>query len=162
VKWPWHVLQDELEKRIRVDVAAVHDAVRAVEEALETAQIPDPQSDRLEALEALVIEMGTQQASHQKTITVAVAEGIERVDRSERRIKSTVTRAQKELRKRGFQDATLDAEATDISELNEVRGDQLELPSVHENVGATEQAPSSIPGVPRALMLRFRGMNGDS
>lgn len=93
-----------------------------------------------------------------KEITIAVAEGIERVDRSERRIKATVRRARKELADRGLVDDGLEAENYELSLLDGGGGEEGELPAMHPEVDEVADAPSNIAGLPASVLLRLRGL----
>ncbi len=65
-----------------------------------------------------------------KDIVFAVAEGIERVERYERRIKATIKRAKKELAERGFEHEGLEAEAHELREVNTNSGEGTEADPV--------------------------------
>lgn len=56
--------------------------------------------------------------------TLAIAEGIEHVDRAERRVRAAVARARKRMADLGYEDEGLEAEAKGIRELD---GEQREL-----------------------------------
>lgn len=91
-----------------------------------------------------------------KDITFAVSEGIERTDRAERRIHATLKRARAELKKRGFEDPGLEAEA---HELRIVNGEELGeggVPTLPEGVEPPVEAPSSIRNVPATALARVR------
>ena len=109
---------------------------------------------RLEPLKASLLEL----ERRLKDTNVAVSEGIERTERTERRIASTVARARKELRESGYDHPGVEAED---HELRKVDGDGshgtevLDLPG---EVAADLDAPSSIRGVPAATLRRIRGI----
>jgi len=102
--------------------------------ALETGPI-SPQDyqdlkDTLALAEEKIVDLGaTQEAAAAqvsslkpledkiKDLTFAVAEGIERVERYERRIKATIKRARKEFAERGFESPGLEAEAHELREI---------------------------------------------
>ena len=109
---------------------------------------------RLELAEASIenLEEGT------KEIVIAVAEGIERVDRSERRIRATVKRARKELADRGLVDPGLEAEDRELHDLDGERGNDVPVQPVPREVAPAAPAPSSIRGVPLETLRRFRGV----
>jgi len=88
---------------------------------------------------------------------LAVAEGIERTDRAERRIKQVVTRAKKELRDRGFEDSALDAEAHELRLIDGEGGFESGLPTLPEEMADSSQGASSVPGVPLDTLRRARG-----
>ncbi len=91
-----------------------------------------------------------------KELTLAIAEGIERVDRSERRVRSTVARAQKELKKLGYEDPGLEAEANQLRSIDGKGGTDGEVLDVPGQLDAPAQTPSSIRGVPLETLLRAR------
>jgi len=79
---------------------------------------------------------------------LAIAEGIERVERAERRIKQTVRRARKELEERGLTDDGLEAEAFELQLLDGDRSKQSELPPVPTPVEEAEPELKRRPGYP--------------
>ncbi len=92
-----------------------------------------------------------------KEFVIALAEGIERTDRAERRIKATVARARKELKARGYEDPGLDSEAY---ELRDADGDGGEIDGVlplRAGVEEPAQEASSISGVSLETLRRVRG-----
>lgn len=80
------------------------------------------------------------------TLTLATAEGIERVDRAERRIRNTVQRARKELAAEGFESPGLEAEAAELRLVDGSGGEEEGLPPVREGVVPDEPQPAGIPG----------------
>lgn len=79
----------------------------------------------------------------------AVAEGIERVGRSERRIKDTVRRARERLAESGLADPALEAEAGDLQAVDAGGSEAEGVPGMHEDVGdggAREDAWRVVPG----------------
>lgn len=94
-----------------------------------------------------------------KTFALAIEEGIERVDRAERRIKATVARAKKELRDNGAAStAALDEEALNLFGADDERSASSGVPPVSTEVESVDEAPSSIRGVSRETLRRVRGM----
>lgn len=79
--------------------------------------------------------------------TLAIAEGIERTDRAERRVKAVVTRAKRKLADDGFLDEALDAEAASLRRDDEASGGANGVPPMQQNVGGNP-APdmSAFPG----------------
>lgn len=130
---------------------AVADATTAVMEdvraALEHLQI------RMKAIE----DDEDKRDDWQKRITIAVGEGIERVERTERRIQGTVKRARKELADAGFEHGGLEVEGTDIQLVDAHIRDQERLQPVPGNVEVEPEA-SSIKGVSREALARVRGI----
>lgn len=90
-------------------------------------------------------------------LTLAVAEGIERVDRAERRIQASVKRARAELEASGVTDPRLDAEADGLRLVDGAGGDGGGVPAVSEDVGEPAPQASSIRGVPLEVLERVRG-----
>jgi len=91
-----------------------------------------------------------------KEYKIALAEGIERVDRSERRIKATVARARKELEARGYKDPGLDAEDYQLRLLDGVGSAEGNLQPVRDAVGADTPLRSGIPGLSGAELQAIR------
>lgn len=124
-------IRDEL-RRIKMDVGREASRVDQLESAVENLE------------------------SRSKTFTIALAEGIERVDRSERRIKATVTRARKELGERGLRDPGLEAESFELFPEHGEGGGGGEMSPVPEQVDPALPKASSIRGVPLATLHRVR------
>ncbi len=89
--------------------------------------------------------------------TLAIAEGIERVDRSERRIHATIKRARKELKALGYEDAGLEAEAAELRKVDGEGSTDGGVPDVQQSVEPALEEASSIRGVSAALLKRVRG-----
>ncbi len=89
---------------------------------------------------------------------VAVAEGIERTERTERRIASTVARARKELRESGYDHPGVEAEDHELRKRDGDGSDDGGVPLVQGEVEADADQPSSIRGVPAATLRRVRGI----
>jgi len=85
----------------------------------------------------------------------AVAQGIDHVERVERRIRGTVRRARKELADNGFEHDGLEAEAEGLHLVDGDGGEEGWVPPMQQDVG---DAPSSIPGLSRMQLLRIRGL----
>ena len=92
-----------------------------------------------------------------KDLVLAVAEGIERTERAERRVKAVVKRARKELADSGLTDPALEAEDRELSPVDEERGENGGLQPVRGAVAPAREEPSSVRGVPLATMRRMRG-----
>ncbi|MEE8551180.1 MAG: hypothetical protein V3T08_08005 [Gemmatimonadota bacterium] len=88
---------------------------------------------------------------------LAIAEGIERTDRAERRIRAAIQRARKELAKLGYEDAGLESEAEELRLVNGGGGKDDGVQPLREGMAAVDDAPSSIPGVPASVLRRVRG-----
>jgi len=74
-------------------------------------------------------------------LTQAVAEGIERVDRAERRVKATVRSAKKELADAGFQHPGLNAEDAQLQLVDDIGVDPGPLPGLPD---VLEDAPDPL------------------
>ena len=92
-----------------------------------------------------------------KETNVAVAEGIERTERTERRIASTVARARKELRESGYDHPGVEAEDHELRKVDGDGSHGTEVPNLPGEVEADPNTPSSIRGVPASTLRRIRG-----
>ena len=113
-------------------------------------------SEWASTIQSLQLELAAL-SSWRTEITSAVAEGIQRVDRSERRIKATVRRAKAQLASLGLEDEGIDAEARELGIPDDDGGGARRLPPVQEAVVDPENAPSSVPGVTQGQLRRARG-----
>ena len=93
-----------------------------------------------------------------KHLTAAIAEGIERVDRSERRVAATVARAQKKLALAGYEDPGVEAEVEGLRLLDEDGIGTGGLPALHADVANPGDQPSSVPGITVAQLQKARGL----
>jgi len=93
-----------------------------------------------------------------KNLLQAVADGIERVDRSERRVIATLKRGRKELAEHGLESAGLEAEVAELQLVDGTGGEEQGMPAVREEVAADGGTPSSVPGVSVEQLLRARGL----
>ena len=91
-----------------------------------------------------------------KNLTLAVADGIERGDRAERRIKATVKRARAELEARGFQDPGLEAEAHELRLIDGEPSPDGGVQPVQPDVARPGEQASSIRGVSIEALRRVR------
>lgn len=71
--------------------------------------------------------------------TMAIAEGIERVDRSERRVKAVVQRAQARLAASGLEDDSVEAEAEGLRIIDGGNSGQREVLPVPESVASSTE-----------------------
>lgn len=74
--------------------------------------------------------------------TLAIAEGIERVDRAERRVRAAVGRARKRMEELGYVDEGLEAEAAQLREVDGDDGPGAGVQPVRQGVGAAENGNS--------------------
>lgn len=96
------------------------------------------------------------------TLTLAVAEGIQHVERAENRIRATIKRARQELADGGISSPGLDAEAQQLHLLDGEGSDGgrvLPVPSsVAESVPRFDDAqPSAVPGMNRGQLRKYGG-----
>lgn len=151
-------------KLIRMQLRSIHSRLDGLESTLSADQpstATDPRFDQLEQLttagfEGLTDRIEDVEGSLKDTI-LAVDEGISRVDRAERRIKATVTRARKELAALGYEDPGLEAEAHELRAVDGAGGDQGGLQPVSEEVEGAADEASSVPGVSAAQLRHVRG-----
>jgi len=152
----------EAERRPPVDLSGIFERIQA----LETKTIPAANREEIEVLgEALagceqtimrLSGQGDTQATQIKDLVHAVAEGIERTARAERRIKSTVRRARKELADLGVEDPAIEEENRQL-QLDDVdRSEPEPVQTVPESVADDDGGPSSIPGVSAGVLRRVR------
>lgn len=78
-------------------------------------------------------------------LVLAVSEGIQRVQRSENRIRHIIQGAKRDLAEAGFEHAGVEAEAGELSEVDGGPGEEEQVPAVHKDVGQAQH--SVIPGV---------------
>lgn len=93
-------------------------------------------------------------------LTIAVDTGVNRVQRSENRVRAIVQGARKELASHGFEHAGLEAEASQLHDVDGGGGDAEPVPAVPENVEAFDDTPSSIPGISVGTLRRARSLRG--
>ena len=133
----------ESSRRDDPDLKIIHPTLKDLRHGLHLA------STSLDSLDGRIIELEAQG----KTFTMALSEGIEHVDRSERRIQATVRRARDKLKEFGYEDPGLDAEAVELRARDGKGSDDVGVQLVREEVAET----SSIPGVSKAALRRVRG-----
>ena len=151
---------DEWHDESRRALDAFREQLDGITSRLERVESAPTASDRVLNLEELgVAQDATLEQLHTKIkdLTFAVAEGIERTDRAERRVRNAIQRARKELGARGYDDPGLEAEAY---ELRVVDGDGSKdggVPPVSEQVAPVESEASSIHGVSAATLRKRWG-----
>ncbi len=124
--------------------------MRALLDAINTFEWPGRVDGALEDQRVDALEVKIQD------LTLAVSEGVQRVQRSEYRVRHIVQGAKRELAEAGFEHPGVEAEAR---ELREIDGDPIEesqLPPVSEVVEDAARLPSPIPGVSLATFRRSR------
>jgi len=104
-----------------------------------------PESDGNEALWRSLEGLEKRTLDQFKDLTAAVAEGIEHVDRAERRVRAAIQSAKRRFEAEGYIDPGLEAEAAALPQGDGDPGPEEELPSVHEGVEPGSWA--SVPGM---------------
>lgn len=92
--------------------------------------------------------------SQMESLTLAVAEGIARVDRAEHRIQKTVSSARRLVANAGLEHAGIEAEGAELRSLDAPDIEPEPLPAVQPEVVAT--GPSGIPGIPQERLNELR------
>lgn len=124
------------------------EALSQSQDALETRQLARSHEDRL------------------TNLTLAVAEGIAHVERAEARIRATVQRARAQLAESGIESPALEAEGDQLQLVYDGGSANRKLHAVRDEVAAPAAAaveslddsrPSSVPGMTRGQLRRFRG-----
>ena len=116
--------------------------------------------ERIDALADSVDELASQGVDLEARVrdyVIALAEGIERVDRSERRVKATVNRARKELEAHGLADPGVEAEAEQLRLIDAARGSDRGMHPVQQSVEPDIAPPSGFPGVSPEQLRTLRG-----
>jgi len=81
-------------------------------------------------------------------LTLAVSEGVNNVQRSERRVRAVVTSARRQLAEAGYEHAGVEAETGELRSLDAESGNGEPVPAVPEGVDdATGDRASVIPGI---------------
>tara|TARA_Y100000310_G_C20405773_1_gene679591 strand:+ start:68 stop:508 length:441 start_codon:yes stop_codon:yes gene_type:complete len=123
------------------EMRAVLSSVASQERPESTPAAPDPYDDQW-VRDALA------------DLTLALSEGIEHVDRSERRVRAVIQSAKRRMAAAGYEDPGVDAEDGQIQRIDAERGEREELQLVPENVdGNPEWAGTpwaAVPGIERA------------
>lgn len=130
-------------------------------EILEAATGMDGAASLEAALKALETSLRSElrtQADQVKRLTLGLAEGIEKVERKERRIDAVIGRARKELADSGVESPALEAENTELRLVDGTGGEEQGVPTVREELANFADAPSSVPGVTKAQLRAIRGM----
>lgn len=121
----------------------VNDAVALARNALDASQLARVHEDRL------------------NNVTLAVAEGIQHVERAEARIRATVGRARRELRDAGLASPGVEAEAAQLFLDDGTQGPREGVPPVRADVEDITQFDDNehtgIPGMTRGQIRRMYG-----
>jgi len=132
----------------------VQEGIKALESRPLPAAEPDTRVDRVseqfERADRMVREHadGLQDLDRRMVeLTLATSEGIERVERAERRIRATVARARKELAAEGFESPALEAEAAELRLVDGNGSEELGVQPLREDVEPSGPPPGfGIPG----------------
>jgi len=134
-------------------VALSVSAFSATRAFLRTSDRPEPVSDpdglaalwkSLEGLEKRTLDSLVE-------LKLAVADGIMRVDRADKRIQKTVTSARRQLREAGLEHAGIEAEYEELHDGDD-SGVEEQVPETVERDG-----PSGFPGISQAQLAEMRG-----
>jgi len=132
----------DLVTRLVEALEGILEQVRSAESPTVNVQMPEMlgapavEDPRIEALETKIHDL-----------VLAVSEGIQRVTRSENRVRAIVQGARRELAEHGFEHAGVEAEAGELRERDGDPSNEEELHAVPPDVGNGDDAPSPIPGV---------------
>ena len=119
--------------------ARVHRSIQELSERPETAPAPRYDDGPIrEAMNAILASQGDLE-SQVRDLHIAVDEGIQRVDRSERRVRAVVQRARKRLEDLGYEDEGLEAEARELRLVNGADSPAQPMQPVQQGVAAGEQ-----------------------
>jgi len=106
---------------------------------LQAAVSSDPSESEALAIAAIQAKMAD--------LTMAVDTGVIRVQRSENRIRAIVQGARKQLAEQGLEHAGVEAEASELHDVDGGGSDDQPVPPVPEDLVDDGDRPSSIPGV---------------
>jgi len=153
MRWPWDSAVAEAERRIQaINARQISSAIAGIDEA---KTCPDA-AVAMENIGALA-ESQRQLEKRIKELTVAVSDGIEHTNRSDRRIRATVARARKELGDRGLIDPAVEAENYELRVVDGDAGEERVLPTVPGQTELPSENPSSVRGVSAEQLRRARG-----
>ena len=151
--WPWNTKINYLRDRIQ----AVHKEVLDMTQQLQAIPTSSVSGEDLAEFRAQLSGIEAELDAHAKRfkdLTMAIEEGIERVDRAENRIKATVTRAQRKYP----DDPSISAEAEELRERDALGGGEGRVPPVPE---VLEDGGGEADGWSEAAYmanLKFRGL----
>ncbi len=96
-----------------------------------------------------------------EVLTLAISEGIANVDRAEKRVRATVARARAQLAEQGVVSAGVEAEHSELQQVDGEGSEPAQLQLVPENVAPAVEgdAPSGIPGMTLAQVEQIRTNN---
>lgn len=167
MRWPWQKVSEWDLKRIQARLETVESRPIATDYAVAIQNLNDVLGALRERMSALDESVGQVAAAHvdletsvavsHKELLFAVEEGIQRTDRAERRIRTTIRSAQKKLAESGLADDAVDAEAVGLRILDEEGEQERGVPPVRESVDDVGDQASSIPGVSLDTLRRARG-----
>jgi len=143
-------------QRIQARLEALESRPLAVDFAPQIQSINDSAVQILDRLSGMDESVGELVTSHSELIH-AVDEGIQRTERAERRIRTTIRSAKKKLAESGLADDAVDAEAEGLRLVDGEREPEGGVPPVRESVEGAADEASSIPGVTQDTLRRVRG-----
>lgn len=173
MRWPWSLpnAREANDSAVEFDRRQLLQSIEGRIERLETAPPPtidasqitraiDSQQDRLGALDTVSTladrRLGALERAHTQ-MTQALADGIERNDRAERRVRAVVARARKELADSGVADPGLEAESQQLRLLDGEGSEAQGVSPVPAVVGDAAHEASSVKGVTVEQLRHVRG-----
>lgn len=128
--------------------------VRVVTRMIDGFQPPDtPSEASFEALWKSLEELEDRTKDAIAKLTQAVANGIDHVDRNEKRVRGIVVGAKRRFEAEGYVDPGVDAEADTLPLVHEPGGEGEHLPTLSDGV---EASPNPFQGIPGTLPLGWR------
>lgn len=144
------------DKQLRRDLDELSDRIEAIKEA--GTEVLADLAGRTAADDATLRETLDALSEKYDDIVLAVSEGIERTDRSERRIQATIRSARRRLAEGGYSDPGIEAEVDQLRAENGESGDPEGVPPVREALALVDPESSSVKGVTVEQLRRARGM----
>ncbi len=116
---------------------------------------PDPDQPDTEAVWKSLEGLEKRTLDQFTELKLALADGIQRVDRAENRIQKTVTSARRLVANAGLEHAGLDAEAAELREEHADGSEEDPVPPLQPVLEL--DGPSGIPGLSRSELAEMRG-----
>jgi len=110
-------------------------------------QRESPESADLEPLWSSIEGLEKRTLSDLQDLRMAVAEGIEHADRSERRVRAVVQSAKRRFEAEGYVDPGVQAEEAALPELDGSNGIEQRMLPLPEDVASLQTAWASVPGL---------------
>jgi len=166
--WPWQKVTEWDLKRIQDRLDTVESRPIATDYSSQIKNANDLNAALLERISVLAGNVDEIAGAHDelqasflnshKELLFAVEEGIQRTERAERRIRTTIRSAQKKLADSGLADDAVDAEVAGLRLLDGEREPEGGVPPVREGVEDVTEQASSIKGVSLDTLRRARGL----